>query len=433
MARTVRNPNLDSRDARLRLSEGAKHWGRCGEIGLHIGYRRGPRGGTWYARRMAEGRYSLTTLGAADDLTDADGTVVLTYRHALEAARAWWKAETRRALGVGDHQAGPYTVAQACDDYMLHFIGEGKKSEYATRRVIEVHIRPAFGAKDAAKLTPTQITQWKNALAAAPKMLRTKRAAKGRATRAIDPTDPDAMRARRASANRVLTVLKAILNHAWAANALASDAGWRRVKPFRDVSAPVIRYLSADECRRLVNTCDTGLRKLVRGAVLTGARFGELRRLRAADVNLDAGKVAIRQSKNGEPRHITLTDEGRAVFAEMVAGLRGDALVFLRDDGNQWEPAQQTRPLREACERAGIFPAIGFHILRHTHASALAMAGTPMGVIALQLGHKGTRTTEKHYAHLNDDFVSGSIRANFPQMGLGVENQIVPLRRGSTR
>jgi integrase len=29
--------------------------------------------------------------------------------------------------------------------------------------------------------------------------------------------------------------------------------------------------------------------------------------------------------------------------------------------------------MREACKQAGIIPAVGFHVLRHTHASILAM------------------------------------------------------------
>jgi hypothetical protein len=34
------------------------------------------------------------------------------------------------------------------------------------------------------------------------------------------------------------------------------------------------------------------------------------------------------------------------------------------------------------------FPAVSFHVLRHSHGSALAMAGAPMGVIAAQLGQR---------------------------------------------
>jgi hypothetical protein len=52
------------------------------------------------------------------------------------------------------------------------------------------------------------------------------------------------------------------------------------VKPFREVDAPVVRFLKTDECARLVNACDHAFRGLVRGALVTGCRYGELTRMR---------------------------------------------------------------------------------------------------------------------------------------------------------
>jgi integrase len=57
-------------------------------------------------------------------------------------------------------------------------------------------------------------------------------------------------------------------------------------------------------------------------------------------------------------------------------------------------------------------------VLRHTHGSALAMKGVPMGVIAEQLGHADTRMTEKHYAHLAPSYVADTIRAHSQRSGL---------------
>ena len=55
-------------------------------------------------------------------------------------------------------------------------------------------------------------------------------------------------------------------------------------------------------------------------ALQTGARYQELARLRVADFNVDAGTLAIWQSKSGKPRHIVLTDEGAAFFEQLCAG-----------------------------------------------------------------------------------------------------------------
>jgi hypothetical protein len=50
----------------------------------------------------------------------------------------------------------------------------------------------------------------------------------------LDKDDYDAVRRRRASANRTLTVLKAALNRAWCEGKIPSDEAWRRVEPFED-------------------------------------------------------------------------------------------------------------------------------------------------------------------------------------------------------
>ena len=77
-----------------------------------------------------------------------------------------------------------------------------------------------------------------------------------------------------------------------------------------------------------------------------------------------------------------------------------------------WGKSYQQRPLTDACTNGQISPSISFYGLQHTHASRLAMAGTPMAVIAAQLGNSEA-ICEKHYAHLLPGYVSDTIRANF--------------------
>ncbi len=77
--------------------------------------------------------------------------------------------------------------------------------------------------------------------------------------------------------------------------------------------------------------------------------------------------------------------------------------------------------------RAKIEPAATFHILRHTYASALAMRGVPMGVIAAQLGHSDTRMTEKHHAHLAPNYVADTVRAALPALGIVEPSNIAPM------
>jgi len=419
MARTVRDTNLETRAARLRLSARRKPYWRVLESGLHLGYRRTKEGGgSWVARRfIGEGRYLETKIGTADDLQDADGVALRSFKQAQEAAREWGRVEQRRALGHAPDD-GPYTVAKVLEAYFADRERRGSKGLAKDRAAANVRVLPALGELDVAKLTTKRIRDWHTGLATAPKLTRPARIEKVRKSTAIDTKDVDAVRARRATANRTLTVLKASLNHAYHDSRVASDEAWRKVKPFREADAPIVHFLSHDECRRLVNACDGAFRDLVRAALLTGCRYGELTRMRSTDFNGEAGTITVQISKAGKPRHVALTDEGRGLFENLTVGRSSRDAVFVREDGKVWGPSHQQRPLEAASQRARIEPAATFHILRHTYASSLAMRGVPMGVIAAQLGHADTRMTERHYAHLAPNYVAETVRAALPSLGI---------------
>jgi integrase len=313
-------------------------------------------------------------------------------------------------------------------DYLEDYRRRGAKGAEVIESVVGRNVLPALGHLLVHKLTTRRLADWHRSIAERPRYWRSRAGAQPN-TAAFDRKDAEAVRRRRASANRILTYLKAALNHAWRSGAVPSDDAWRRVKPFKAVDAPVIRYLSADEITRLLNACAGGFRDLVHAALLTGCRYGELCQLKIADHNADVGTLTIRLSKGGQTRHVTLTGEGPDLFQRLAAGRsQGDA-IFKRDDGRTWKRAEQLRRMREACLHAGIAPAVGFHVLRHTHASILAMRAVPMAVIARQLGHADTRMTEKHYAHLAPNYVAETIRANFPRLTPSPAARVVPIRR----
>ena len=428
MARTVRNAKIDTHTARLKLAERREPYWTPISAGCAIGFRRGAKGGTWIARfRGEDGKQHYEALGAADGARDADGLTVYSFSQAQEMAREFFYRKARLLAGHAEPADSHLTVADALDAYFADREQRGSKGLAKDRAAAQARILPELGAVEAAKLTTKSIRDWQSALASAPKLTRAPRIAKDRKVRAIETMDVDAVRARRATANRTLTVLKAALNHAYHEGRVASDDPWRKVKPFREADAPVVRFLSADESRRIVNACDGAFRNLVKGALVTGCRYGELTRMRAADFNADAGTITVRESKSGKPRHVVLTDEGRALFAELTAGRTGRDLVFVRDDSKAWGPSHQQRPLEAASARVKVEPAATFHILRHTYASALAMRGVPMGVIAAQLGHADTRMTERHYAHLSPSYVADTVRAALPALGIMDKSNVAAL------
>jgi integrase len=435
MARKVRDNNLETRTARLRLGARRKPYWRVLESGLHLGYRRLKQGsGSWVARRfVGNGRYLETRLSAADDFQEGDGDTVHSFDAAQAAARKWNRLECRKARGLSGRD-GPYTVEDACRDYVADRESAGMKSLYTARLAINAHVIPRLGKVALADLTRKHVRDWHLALTKAPRRVRTKREAKVQAFRKIDMSDPDAVRARMATANRLLNVLKAVLNLAYHHQYIGDNEAWRTTKRHKGADSVRIRYLSLDEAKRLLNACQPDLRAMVQGALVTGCRYSELARMRVHDFNRDAGTIHIRESKSGHARHVALNDEGRALFSSLSVGKTGKEMVFLRSDGGTWKSAQQTRPLADACKRGSITPSIGFHVLRHSYASALVMAGVPLAVVGEQLGHsKGSPITARHYAHLSANYVADTVRAALPSFGIVGRRTVLPIRKPSAR
>lgn len=398
MGRQVRDYRLGSPEARSKLSRRHNPYWREIIPGLHIGYRKGKRGGVWIGRKyMDDGKYRKWRLGLADDIVDSDGVEVLTFTEADAIARL---GPSGTATGKMD------TVNDVMDYYMKHQEAESR-SPKTTQYAIGKHIEPTIGKKRLVKLTIDNITDWRNELAE-PKGKKTNQHQKARYSAR------ELRRRRQASANRILTILKAALNYAERTGKYRGQAPWKLVSPFKNVDATEHPYLTRDEAIRLQNACVPDLRLLVRGALETGCRYGELTSMKVADFNTDAGTILVRESKSGKVRHAPLTDSGHEFFDELVVDKKRSELMFLRADGEPWRKSQQHRPMREACNIAKIDPPIPFKALRTTYGSLLATEEVPLQVIAAALGHADTRITEKHYAHLMPNFVADTIRAKLP-------------------
>jgi integrase len=220
--------------------------------------------------------------------------------------------------------------------------------------------------------------------------------------------------------------LKAALNHCWEDSKISTNDAWQRVKPFKGVDAARIRYLQKDETQRLVNAAKPEFRLLVQAALLTGARYGELARLRVNDFHADAQTIGVRKSKSGKPRHVILTDEGVKFFRAFTAGRAGNELLFTHN-GSAWGKSHQLRPMLDACVAAKIKPTISFHGLRHTYASLAIMNKAPLMVVARNLGHADTRMVERHYGHLADSWLAAEIKDKVPVLGIVGKTNVASL------
>lgn len=423
MARTVRYAKLETRESRCKLKREKRHFSPVAENAALV-YRHGQRAGSsaWQVRVNLGTTYRFSKIGVPDDYQDADGTRILDYWQAADRAREV-AAAAGRGQRIGEIEKIPaqMTVADAFELYFAHREAKSGKAAVRTDRgKYENYIAPKFAAVLVSDLSHRTIQRWLQS--------------------GIGDVDPDLdddeqadeLRKMQATANRRLSVLKAGLTFAWTGSADIARQ-WQSVKPFPNTGAPPQPWLESQaDARRLLRKIPAEFRPMAEAALLTGIRYGEARKLRAGDVNLKAGVVTVRNvanRKSNKTRHIPLTDEGVKFFEAHTAGKKSVELVFTRANGGPWKHGDQVRPMTEANEAAEIEPVVGFHGLRRTYGSWLAMAGAPMTTIQAVLGHASVTTTEKHYGFLTPDHIADSIRKHLPKMG--VKTNVRQLRAAS--
>jgi len=183
----------------------------------------------------------------------------------------------------------------------------------------------------------------------------------------------------------IVDYIRTFVRFAVSHNYLAQNPliGLRVKKP--DVVPP--RYLSKTEIRSIIDSSvAAGLYPMVMTAIYSGARLGELRRLKWSHIDFERKVITIYKSKTGRFRQIPLHRK----LAEALQPLAGDGLCF------------DNRNLRKRFDKmkAGAYIYdIGWHTFRHTFASLLAQAGVSLYKISKYLGHTTISTTEI-YAHL---------------------------------
>jgi integrase len=190
-----------------------------------------------------------------------------------------------------------------------------------------------------------------------------------------------------------------------------------------------MKVLTPEQSRQLLDAVrDTPLYTPVLLALATGARRGECLALRWRNVDLDNGTVLIAESleqrrgvpirskapKGEKQRSVALpafaVDALRSLKLRQTeqmfalgARVDGDTLVCMRRDGRAPSPASVTSTFTRLVARLPGMPAIHFHSLRHSHATALLQAGVHPKVAQERLGHASVAITLDLYSHVSSD------------------------------
>lgn len=203
-----------------------------------------------------------------------------------------------------------------------------------------------------------------------------------------------------ATINRYSASLAAVLT--WSIKRRIAPKGY--IHPCRAIERQVennakTRFLSDDECKRLLEACRASswgpLYLLVLMALTTGARKSELGGLTWADVDLERAEAYVGRTKNGQPRVLPLVPAVLEELQKIQAG--GTTRVFRSPRHAQRTFTFEPR-FMQALQVARIRGAT-FHTLRHSAASMLARNGATLVELADVLGHKQLQMTLR-YSHL---------------------------------
>jgi integrase len=287
---------------------------------------------------------------------------------ALAKAEAWLEH-------MGSVVPHAYSVLQAIEDYAR------TKCEDATPRAVAgfwkdlrslaKHVSGELLAREVAGLATADLEHWRAAL---PVKTATKR--------------------------RVYSTLAAALSNAHRLHGVGSLSTWRRVRPLKIPKASRSRLFipSEQEIKALIAACEPDFALLVRAAVLTARRYGELTALEARDFDPAKGTLALRVSKTGE-REVLLSSVAVAFFAEQAKNKLPRAPMFTTAEGAAWGKGLQHRRMRAATP----IRAFCFYSLRHFALSRQLSAGIPSAAVAKNAGTSEQMLRAHYFKFIAED------------------------------
>lgn len=193
--------------------------------------------------------------------------------------------------------------------------------------------------------------------------------------------------------------LRAFIRHAdYKRAGFSNPVRKESVKTFSE-NQPKDRYLSEQEQAVLLeaarNSAWDRMHLLALVALTTGARRGELLRLRWSDIDFVQRTARLERTKNGKPRLLPLT---KPVIEQLMRFReKGDGLIFPSTISKS-QPFAFRHHWYELLKEAGL-SGLRFHDLRHSAASNLMRAGRTLFEVGVLLGHSSAQMTQR-YSHL---------------------------------
>ena len=199
---------------------------------------------------------------------------------------------------------------------------------------------------------------------------------------------------------------------------LAKDWGYTKENPTEGVRMLKItnhitpRFLSEDECKKLLDMCNAWEHPIFYTFLSTGMRKGELLNLEWPDIDFDRRKIRIRVKDGWSPktseREIPINDGLLKLLEKLKDDNKKSSVVFHDGSGQQIENNRLRKRLISLTKKCGFPDVTKLHTLRHTFASHLVMKGVDLPTVKKLMGHADIQTT-MIYSHLADEHVDKAV------------------------
>jgi integrase len=327
------------------------------EKSYHIRYRKGDK----LVEEKAGRQYQ-------DDMTPAKAAGIRAAKIEGEKTNAEKRVEKQARR---EAEKGRYTIDRLWGEYSLN--RAPGKSLYTDQNRYEKYIKTDFGSKEPKDLVKLDVDRLRI------KLLKKK--------------SPQTVK-------HILNLLTWIINYG-TKNGLSPGVAFHIQKP--TVNNIKTEDLTQEQLNNLLKTIDANSNKIVGGmmkmALYTGMRRGEMFKLEWTDVNLDSGFILIRDPKGGTDQKIPINDLARGLLETMP---RTSKYVFPGENGKvRKTTGKAAKKIRKDAGLPKDFRPL--HGLRHVYASMLASSGkVDMYVLQRLLTHKSPVMTQR-YAHLRDE------------------------------
>jgi integrase/ribosomal protein L40E len=321
----------------------------------------------------------------------------------------------RDEFEIADHRAQekPITLADVWDRY-LPWAKENKKSWRDDECYYGRHIEPRFSSRALSDISAFDIEKMKTELkksfrAYDIRRMETEQEHKpedGKKKTKKKPRAPEKLLSAQTIKHQIV-IIRRLFNLARKWNLYDGK------NPVDSVSMPHIdnektEFLTDDELSRLLDTLENWPCResaaLIKFAMFTGCRRGEILGLKWDDVDLQRGMITLRGMDGDGPKGkkvVTIPIDAGALEI-LQERQRTSLFVFPGENGKQRTDFKG--PWLRIRKAAGLPDGFRFHGLRHNLACSLVSNGVDLIVVRELLTHKDVKTTLR-YAHLKPDAV----------------------------